>query len=194
MTHPKPCPPAARRPWLNRRRQSRCGAALRQKHFRCRPDLRRRRFWASRGRSKHPRRPIRPRPYRLQRLSRKRLSQAQPKEAAPKPSDGPGKTQAAGAQPECTGRCRFAPDRRLVAAEFPFAVATPAAVFSRADVLWLVFDSAVKIDISALAKDDEPVIRSASVLSMAPTAKPSCACKLERPQITSLDADGRHGL
>src|SRR6185437_12860544 len=34
---------------------------------------------------------------------------------------------------------------------FPFAAPTPAAVFRRADTLWLVFDTTAKIDLAALA-------------------------------------------
>ena len=39
---------------------------------------------------------------------------------------------------------------------FPFAAPTPAAVFRRADTLWLVFDTARQIDLAALAKDGTP--------------------------------------
>ena len=61
---------------------------------------------------------------------------------------------AAGAQSGCCRRRRrqrrFGDNLRL---EFPFAVPTPAAVFRRADMLWLVFDSAAKIDLAALKAD-----------------------------------------
>src|SRR5262249_14398620 len=39
--------------------------------------------------------------------------------------------------------------------EFPFAVATPAAVFQRADTLWLVFDTPTQIDLSAIQADND---------------------------------------
>ena len=45
--------------------------------------------------------------------------------------------------------------------EFPFAVPTPAAVFRRADVLWLVFDSAAKIDLAGLDAGPDKAIRNA---------------------------------
>jgi len=45
---------------------------------------------------------------------------------------------------------------------FPFAAPPPAAVFQRADTLWLVFDSAVDIDVGVLASDPSRTIRSAS--------------------------------
>ena len=60
-------------------------------------------------------------------------------------------------------------------AEFPFAVETPAAVFQRADMLWLVFDSAAKIDLAALKADAGHAIRSTPRWSAVRTAKRSCA-------------------
>ena len=76
-----------------------------------------------------------------------------------------------------------------VRAEFPFTAETPAAVFSRADMLWLVFDSTAKIDVGALAKDDSRTIRSA-VLEHAADGAAIVHIKLERPRLVSLEADG----
>ncbi len=77
----------------------------------------------------------------------------------------------------------------LLLAEFPFAVATPAAVFSRADTVWLVFDSTAKIDIGALANDPTHAIRSA-VLEHGADGEAIVRLKLERPRLVSLEADG----
>ena len=70
---------------------------------------------------------------------------------------------------------------------FPFAAPTPAAVFQRADTLWLVFDTRLTIDIGALANDMSHTIRSATV------AREDDAqvvrIKLERPRLVSVDAD-----
>jgi tetratricopeptide (TPR) repeat protein len=77
----------------------------------------------------------------------------------------------------------------LLRAEFPFTVATPAAVFSRADMLWLVFDSAAKIDIGALANDASHAIRSAT-LEHGADGEVIVRIKLERPRLTSLETDG----
>lgn len=74
-------------------------------------------------------------------------------------------------------------------AEFPFAVETPAAVFHRADMLWLVFDSAAKIDLAALTTDTSQVIRSAALERGADGAA-IVRIKLERPRLVSLQADG----
>ncbi len=73
--------------------------------------------------------------------------------------------------------------------EFPFAVPTPAAVFRRADTLWLVFDSAAKIDLAALSTDASPVIRNA-VFERGEDGEAIVRIRLERPRLASLDADG----
>jgi tetratricopeptide (TPR) repeat protein len=74
-------------------------------------------------------------------------------------------------------------------AEFPFVVETPAAVFHRADMLWLVFDSAAKIDLAALTTDTSQAIRSA-VLERGADGEAIVRIKLERPRLVSLQADG----
>ena len=43
--------------------------------------------------------------------------------------------------------------------EFPFAAATPAAVFQRADTLWLVFDTPAPIDLTAIQADNDNGVR-----------------------------------
>jgi tetratricopeptide (TPR) repeat protein len=74
-------------------------------------------------------------------------------------------------------------------AEFPFVVETPAAVFHRADMLWLVFDSAAKIDLAALTTDTSQAIRSAA-LERGADGEAIVRIKLERPRLVSLQADG----
>ena len=73
--------------------------------------------------------------------------------------------------------------------EFPFAVPTPAAVFRRADMLWLVFDSAAKLDLAALSADGDKLIRSA-VLERGQDGEAIVHIRLERPRLASLDTDG----
>ena len=58
---------------------------------------------------------------------------------------------------------------------FPFAEQTPAAVFQRAETLWLVFDTAAPIDIEALGNDASKTIRSAELFA-ARTRRRSCGC------------------
>src|SRR5581483_6627517 len=71
---------------------------------------------------------------------------------------------------------------------FPFLKATAAAVFGRADTLWLVFDSTIDIDLSGL--DDEPsrTIRAAT-LTRTPDAD-IVRIKLDHPHLSSVDSDG----
>ena len=73
--------------------------------------------------------------------------------------------------------------------EFPFAVPTPAAVFRRADTLWLVFDSAAKIDLAALTADVQRPIRSAA-FERGADGEGIVRIRLERPRLVSVDADG----
>ena len=74
-------------------------------------------------------------------------------------------------------------------AEFPFVTETPAAVFQRADTLWLVFDSAAKIDLAAFKNDGSRVIRSAA-LERGADGEAIVRLRLELPRLISLDADG----
>ena len=74
--------------------------------------------------------------------------------------------------------------------EFPFAVPVPAAVFRRADTLWLVFDSGANINLAALSgSTTERLIRSSTVTSGA-DGEAIVRFKLERPQVASIAADG----
>ena len=74
--------------------------------------------------------------------------------------------------------------------EFPFAMPTPAAAFRRADTLWLVFDSAAKIDIGALTANETSQLIRTSVLDRGADGEAILRLRLERPQMTSLAADG----
>ena len=71
---------------------------------------------------------------------------------------------------------------------FDFSSPTAAAVFDRADTLWLVFDSKADIDLSALSNEATRTIRSAE-LTRAPDAD-IVRIKLDRPRLASVDADG----
>ncbi|MBI3705697.1 MAG: tetratricopeptide repeat protein [Rhizobiales bacterium] len=73
--------------------------------------------------------------------------------------------------------------------EFPFAVPTSAAAFRRSDMLWLVFDSAAKIDLATLTADNRDLIRSAAI-ERGTDGESIVRIRLERPRLTSLDTDG----
>jgi tetratricopeptide (TPR) repeat protein len=71
---------------------------------------------------------------------------------------------------------------------FPFASATPAAVFSRADTLWLVFDTSAAIALGKLEGEPSRIIKSASVTRRDDVAV--VHIKLERPRLVSAMAEG----
>ncbi len=77
----------------------------------------------------------------------------------------------------------------VLRAEFPFAVATPAAVFQRTDTLWLVFDSAAKIDLTAFSGNSGQAVRNAA-LERGTDGEAIVRIKLERPRLVSLEPDG----
>lgn len=71
---------------------------------------------------------------------------------------------------------------------FPFNQPTPAAVFRRADTLWLVFDSQTPIDIGKVAALAGQTIRSSSVTRS--RSGQVVTLKLDRPKLASMGADG----
>jgi tetratricopeptide (TPR) repeat protein len=71
---------------------------------------------------------------------------------------------------------------------FPFTAPTAAAVFRRADTLWLVFDANVDIDLAALNSEPSRTIRSASVVRS--REETMVRIKLERPRLTGMAAEG----
>jgi len=71
---------------------------------------------------------------------------------------------------------------------FPFVVATPAAVFRRADTITLVFDSQAPIDINRIAAQSGGTIRTASVTRS--RQGQVIQLKLERPKLASIGAEG----
>jgi hypothetical protein len=71
---------------------------------------------------------------------------------------------------------------------FDFLSPIAAAVFQRADTLWIVFDTKADIDLTALRDEASRTIRSAE-LTRAPDAD-IVRIKLERPRLASVAADG----
>jgi tetratricopeptide (TPR) repeat protein len=70
----------------------------------------------------------------------------------------------------------------------PFPTQVAAAVFRRADMLWLVFDTTVDLDLSALDADHGRTIRSYDVIHASDAEV--LRLKLDRPQLSSVAADG----
>jgi tetratricopeptide (TPR) repeat protein len=73
--------------------------------------------------------------------------------------------------------------------EFPFLTKTPAAVFRRADTIWLVFDSAAPIDVSALINANLPSVRKVESERSADGAA-VIRISLNRPQLASVSTQG----
>ena len=71
---------------------------------------------------------------------------------------------------------------------FPFKRPTPAAVFRRADTLWLVFDTPEKISIASFEAEVGHVFKNSALTRQGNTAV--VRIKLERPQLVSVTADG----
>ena len=71
---------------------------------------------------------------------------------------------------------------------FPFTAPTPAAMFRRADIVWLVFDTSASIDLNALQADTSNTIKSAQIVSL-PDGQ-VVRLRLERPRLTSVSAEG----
>ena len=73
--------------------------------------------------------------------------------------------------------------------EFPFAAPTPAAVFRRADTVWLVFDTAKKFNLAALTAEAGNGIRSAKFQQGA-DGEAIVRIKLARPRLVSAAVEG----
>jgi len=71
---------------------------------------------------------------------------------------------------------------------FPFAGATPAAMFSRADTLWLVFDTPAAIAIGSLDEEARGTVRSAQATRHDDVAL--VRIKLARPRLVSAASEG----
>jgi tetratricopeptide (TPR) repeat protein len=75
-----------------------------------------------------------------------------------------------------------------IAIAFPFASPTPAAVFHRGDVLWLVFDSTAPISLAALEKEIGRSLKSASATRQRDATL--VRLRLERPMLASAAPAG----
>jgi tetratricopeptide (TPR) repeat protein len=74
---------------------------------------------------------------------------------------------------------------------FSFATATPAALFRRADTVWLVFDSKSPIDIEPIRSKGGSIIADVSQLPL--DKGQAIRIRLNRPQLPSLTGDDRPG-
>ena len=107
-----------------------------------------------------------------------RIALAAAEPGAPKTSDDPSRVNA-----------KRSSDGLRIA--FPFAAATPAALFRRADVVWLVFDSAVLVDIEPIRKEGGSLLADVSQIKI--ENGQAIRFRLNRPQLASLTGDGQGG-
>jgi tetratricopeptide (TPR) repeat protein len=124
-----------------------------------------------------------------------------PAAAAPAPAPEASPPAARAAVPEKPRRetaAKPAEPRRIIAelrrqgdnvrVLFPFSTPTPAAMFQRAQTMWLVFDTDAKLDVTALSNDSSRTIGSASVSRMGDAQV--VRLKLERPRLASAVTEG----
>ncbi len=74
---------------------------------------------------------------------------------------------------------------------FCFASATPAALFRRADTLWLVFDSTMPLDLGPIRASDGSIIADANLLPL--DRGEAVRIRLRRPQMPSLVGSNEDG-
>ena len=74
---------------------------------------------------------------------------------------------------------------------FAFAAPTPAALFRRADTVWLVFDQTGPIDVEPIRAKGSAIIGDVSRLPL--EKGQAIRIRLNRPQMPSLESDGRTG-
>ena len=106
-------------------------------------------------------------------------------EAAPSPAAAPNADDAAGKITAELSQQQPGGDLKL---SFAFKMPVGAAVFHRADTLWIVFDSKAAIDLSALEGEPSRTIRSYE-FSQSGDAD-IVRLKLDRPRLSSVAADG----
>jgi tetratricopeptide (TPR) repeat protein len=106
--------------------------------------------------------------------------------APPAPPAGDGREPAKPAAPVVD--VAFKRNGDNVSLLFPFPSSTPAAVFSRADTLWLVFDTGATIALGKLDREASHVLKSATVTRHDQLAV--VRIKLERPRLVSATAEG----
>jgi hypothetical protein len=112
-----------------------------------------------------------------------------PNSSAAQPVPEPAaEAETAPADPNATVEARLKSEGDNLALRFPFADPTPAAVFRRADMLWLVFDSNADIKLAGLRNDPSHNIKSATVTRQRGVS--IVRIKLERPRLASVATEG----
>jgi tetratricopeptide (TPR) repeat protein len=108
--------------------------------------------------------------------------------AVPAPEPQPEVATAPAADPPSTIKALLKLQGENLTLRFPFAGPTPAAVFRRADVLWLVFDTDAEIKLAELANDSSHNIKNATVTRLQEASV--VRITLDRPKLTSVAMEG----
>jgi hypothetical protein len=108
-----------------------------------------------------------------------------PKGAAPAVSSPPPESGAK----DKTATVEATRDSAGLRVTFSFAAPTPAALFRRADTVWLVFDQAKPIDVEPIRAKGGAIIGDVSRLPL--EKGQAIRIRLNRPQIPSLESEGR---
>lgn len=116
-------------------------------------------------------------------------AEAPPSVAAARPMPEPRAEEASagGADQKISPQVKRASDS--VQLTFPFSVPTAAAVFRRADSIWLIFDTGKAIDTKAIEREGGPAIGAVGTIDL-PKGK-ALRINLKRPQLASLSGDER---
>jgi len=104
----------------------------------------------------------------------------------PPPKPAPANTPAP--DPKAPVRAEVHKSASNMRIEFPFTTTTPAAVFRRGDMLWLVFDSPATVDLTGLTRDAGDAVREAHFDRLDGAAV--VRLKLARPRLTGVISDG----
>ena len=120
---------------------------------------------------------------------------AAPKQAPPPAEPSKGAAPAASSPPpesgakDKTATVEARRDSDGLRVTFSFAAPTPAALFRRADTVWLVFDQAKPIDVEPIRAKGGAIIGDVSRLPL--EKGQAIRIRLNRPQIPSLESEGR---
>jgi tetratricopeptide (TPR) repeat protein len=107
----------------------------------------------------------------------------------PAPKSKPAARQRPAADPTAPVKAELHQSSGSLRIEFPFAAPTPAAVFRRADMLWLVFDSEAEIDLATLRREGGEAIREAR-FARSKDGAAIVRLRLARPRLTGVVSDG----
>jgi tetratricopeptide (TPR) repeat protein len=118
---------------------------------------------------------------------RERASPPTPPQAQPAP-EPPAHAETVPADPNSSVRAQLKIKGENISLRFAFTSQTPAAVFRRADMLWLVFDTDADIKLGELLNDPSHSIKTATVTRLQDASV--VRIQLDRPKLIGLATEG----